>query len=153
MPGAVRLSYGEVAHHDRRGLPGNLGPDITMSTTETTDAFTIEHHGELTIVTATPALESVGSAVEMLAARLIVEPLKNEIEPVILFDLSQVSYFGSVFLAVMIRCWKIVLSKSGTMGLSGVSDHARELLHFTSLDQAWPIYKDRREAIDALLAE
>lgn len=125
----------------------------TTDSTDTTDAFTIERHGELTIVTATPALESVGLGLEILAAKLIVEPLKGEVEPILLFDLSQVTYFGSVFLAVMIRCWKIVLSKSGTMGLSGVSSHARELLHFTSLDQAWPIYNDRREAIDALLPE
>ncbi len=125
-----------------------------MSTTQTdTDAFTIERRGELMIVTASPALESVGAGFEDLAARLIIEPLKGEAEPVVLFDLSQVTYFGSVFLAVMIRCWKIVLARSGTMGLAGVSSHARELLHVTSLDQAWPIYADRREAIDALLTD
>ena len=124
-----------------------------MSTTETADAFTIERRGDLTIITATPALERVGDGLEDLAARLIVGPLKEEIEPVVLFDLSHVSYFGSVFLAVMIRCWKIVLEKSGTMVLAGVSTHARELLHVTSLDQSWPIYASRREAIDALMAD
>lgn len=124
-----------------------------MSTAETNDAFTIERHGELTIVTAAPSLESVGPGIEGLAARLIIEPLKDEVEPIVLFDLAQVSYFGSVFLAVMIRCWKLVLSRSGTMALSGVSSHARELLHVTSLDQAWPIYDDRREAVAALMAD
>jgi anti-sigma B factor antagonist len=124
-----------------------------MSTTETKDAFTIERRGELTIITANPLLETVGAGLEDLAARAIIEPLRDEVEPQVLFDLSQVSYFGSVFLAVMIRCWRLVLSKSGTMVLSGVSSHARELLHVTSLDQAWPIYGDRREAIDAMLAD
>jgi anti-sigma B factor antagonist len=124
-----------------------------MSTTETTDAFTIERHGEMTIITASPMLETVGAGLEDLAARAIIEPLRDDVEPQVLFDLSQVNYFGSVFLAVMIRCWRLVLSKSGTMVLSGVSAHARELLHITSLDQAWPIYGDRREAIDALLAD
>ena len=37
-------------------------------TIETQDAFTIERHGEMTIVTATPALESVGMGLEDLAA-------------------------------------------------------------------------------------
>ena len=124
-----------------------------MSETETSDAFTIERRGELTIVTANPALERAGSDIEAVAAELIIKPLKNEIEPVVLFDLSKVDYFGSVFLAIMIRCWKIVLSKSGTMGLAGVSPQARELLHMTSLDQAWPMYKDRREAIDAIVLD
>jgi anti-anti-sigma factor len=127
--------------------------DTSMSQVEKTDAFTIEKHGELTIVTAGSALESMGTGLESIAARLIVEPLMKELQPTLLFDLSGVTYFGSVFLAVMIRCWKIVLEKSGTMGLAGVSPHARELLHFTSLDQAWPIYDTRRQAIDALLAD
>ena len=124
-----------------------------MNTAAMQDAFTIERHGELTVITANPALESVGEGLEDLAARLIIEPLRDEVEPVVLFDLSLVKYFGSVFLAVMIRCWKIVLAKSGTMALAGVSSHARELLHVTSLDQAWPIYADRREAVDALMAD
>jgi anti-anti-sigma factor len=119
-------------------------------TIETQDAFTIERRGEMTIVTATPALESVGMGLEDSAARMIIEPLKDQDEPVVLFDLASVNYFGSVFLAVMIRCWKLVLAKSGTMALAGVSPHARELLHVTALDTAWPIYADRREAVDAL---
>jgi anti-anti-sigma factor len=119
-------------------------------TIETQDAFTIERRGEMTIVTATPALESVGMGLEDSAARMIIEPLKDQDEPVVLFDLASVNYFGSVFLAVMIRCWKVVLAKSGTMALAGVSPHARELLHVTALDTAWPIYADRREAVDAL---
>jgi anti-anti-sigma factor len=123
------------------------------TTTETQDAFTIERRGELTVITATPALEAVGDGLEDLAARVIIEPLRGQVEPVVLFDLSQVKYFGSVFLAVMIRCWKIVLAKSGTMALAGVSSHARELLHVTSLDQAWAIYADRREAVEALMAD
>ncbi len=123
------------------------------TTIATQDAFTIERHGELTIITANPALESVGEGLEDLAARLIIEPMKGEDEPVVLFDLSQVKYFGSVFLAVMIRCWKVVLAKSGTMALAGVSSHARELLHVTALDQAWPIYADRREAEASLMAD
>ena len=124
-----------------------------MKIAESQDVFTIERRGELTIITATPALEAVGDGLEDLAARVIIEPLRGQVEPVVLFDLSLVKYFGSVFLAVMIRCWKLVLAKSGTMALAGVSSHARELLHVTSLDQAWPIYADRREAVEALMAD
>lgn len=126
---------------------------MSSITTRSQDAFTIERSGELTIITANPALELVGEGLEDMAARLILEPLQGEDEPVVLFDLSQVKYFGSVFLAVMIRCWKLVLAKSGTMALAGVSSHARELLHITSLDTAWPIYADRKEAVESLMAD
>ena len=122
-------------------------------TSQPTDVLTIERHGDLTVVTANPELETSGEGLEETAAALLVEPLKAEAEPVVIFDLSRINYFGSVFLAIMIRCWKIIRAKNGTMVLAGVSSHAKELLHVTSLDQAWPIYKDCREAIDALTTD
>jgi anti-sigma B factor antagonist len=122
-------------------------------TSQPADVLTIERRGDITVVTANPELEASGEGLEEMAAALLVEPLKAEDEPVVIFDLSQVNYFGSVFLAILIRCWKIIRAKSGTMVLAGVSSHAKELLHVTSLDQAWAIYKDRREAIEALTSD
>jgi hypothetical protein len=39
------------------------------------------------------------------------------------------------------------------MALAGVSPHARELLRLTSLDMIWPMYKSRREAVEALTTD
>ena len=124
-----------------------------MSTTPSQDAFTIERRGDLTVVSALPALESIAMGLEEQAADLIFNPLRRDPEPLIVFDLSQVDYFGSVFLGVLLRCWKLVQAKGGTMALSGVSSRARELLHLTSLDFVWPIYANRREAVEALLSD
>ena len=124
-----------------------------MTTSQPQDVFTIERRGDLTVISATPALESIAVGLEEQAADLIFEPLRRDPEPLLVFDLSQVDYFGSVFLGVMLRCWKLVQAKGGTMALAGVSARAKELLHLTSLDFVWPIYGDRREAIDALSAE
>jgi anti-anti-sigma factor len=124
-----------------------------MSNSEPQDAFTIERRGDLTVVSAMPALESIAIGLEDQAAQLIFEPMRRDPEPLIVFDLSQVDYFGSVFLGVLLRCWKLVQAKGGTMALAGVSVRARELLHLTSLDFVWPIYADRREAVEALLAD
>jgi hypothetical protein len=55
-----------------------------------------------------------------------------------------------MFLALMIRCWKLALSQGGTMALCGVSNRTRELLRVTALDMVWPIYESKREAMDAL---
>ena len=86
---------------------------------------------------------------EEQAAELILKPLQRQENPLILFDLSQVDYFGSMFLALLIRCWKLALSKGGSMALSGVSPRTRELLRVTSLDIVWPIYDTRHEAMEA----
>jgi len=124
-----------------------------MSNPQSQDVFTIERRGELTVVSATPALESVAMGLEEQAAELIFDPIRHDAEPLIVFDLSKVDYFGSVFLGVMLRCWKMVQAKGGSMALAGVSARAKELLHLTSLDFVWPIYADRREAVEALLSD
>lgn len=124
-----------------------------MTTPQSPDAFTIERRGVVTVISATPALETIAMGLEQQAADLIFTRIDSIEEPLILFDLSRVDYFGSVFLAVLLRCWKMVMAKGGTMALAGVSDRAKELLHLTSLDFVWPIYADRREAVEALSAD
>jgi anti-anti-sigma factor len=124
-----------------------------MNTPQAQDAFTIEVHGELTLISAMPALETLEYSLEEQVAALIMEPLRHQENPLLVFDLSQVDYFGSMFLALLLRCWKVVQARGGMMALSGVSPNARELLRLTSLDIVWPIYGNRREAMDALLAD
>ena len=113
------------------------------------DAFIIERHGDITVITATAALERLAFRLEEQAAELILKPLQCQENPLILFDLSQVDYFGSMFLALLIRCWKLALSQGGSMALSGVSQRTRELLRITSLDTVWPIYDSKPEAMEA----
>ncbi len=114
------------------------------------DAFTIERHGDITVITATAALERLAFRLEEQAAELILKPLQRQENPLILFDLSQVDNFGSMFLALLIRCWKLALTHGGSMALSGVSQRTRELLRITSLDTVWPIYDSKPEAMEAL---
>ena len=97
------------------------------------DAFTIERHGDITVITATPALERLAFA-------------RRESET---HHGCHVDYFGSMFLELLIRCWKLALSQGGSMALSGVSQRTRELLRVTSLDIVWPIYDSKSEAMEA----
>lgn len=129
------------------------GRPSMKSNSDSQDVFTIERHGDVTLIAATPALETLDSGLEEYAADLIMNPLRNQDNPLVVFDLSQVNYFGSMFLAVLLRCWKLSMAQGGMMVLSGVSEHARELLRITSLDMVWPIYSTRREAMEALLAD
>lgn len=124
-----------------------------MTTPHNQDAFTIERHGELTLITATPKLEDLSFELEEEAATLIMEPFRHQENPLVVFDLSRVDYFGSMFLALLLRCWKLVQARGGMMALAGVSPRAKELLRMTSLDIVWPIYASRREAMEALLAD
>jgi anti-anti-sigma factor len=122
----------------------------TKNPSSADEAFTIERHGDLTVISATRSLERIEYDLEEQVADLILKPLRRQENPLIIFDLSQVDNFGSMFLALLIRCWKLALSQGGTMALSGVTERTRELLRVTALDMVWPIYESKREAIDAM---
>jgi anti-sigma B factor antagonist len=117
------------------------------------EMFTIERHGDLTIITATRSLETIEFGLEEQVADMVLSPLRGQENPLIVFDLSQADNFGSMFLALLIRCWKLAMSQGGTMALSGVTDRTRELLRVTALDMVWPMYESRREAMEALLLD
>jgi len=84
------------------------------------------------------------------AAELVLAPIKEQAVPMVLIDLSDIDFFGSVFLSLLLRCWKVVATRNGSMVLSGASSAARELLRLTALDTLWPIYDTADEAIEAL---
>ena len=113
----------------------------------------MERHGDLILYIATPALETIDAGLETQVAEVILSPLSRLSGPLVVFDLAAVNYFGSMFLTLLIRCWKLTSAKGGMMALSGVSPQAKELLHVTSLDMLWPMYATRREAMEALLSD
>jgi anti-sigma B factor antagonist len=119
----------------------------------TDEAFMFERHGDLTVITATEAIERIDFGLEEHVADLVLKPLRRQENPLIVFDLSRVNNFGSMFLALLIRCWRLAVSQGGSMALSGVTERTRELLRVTALDTVWPIYETKREAMDALLLE
>jgi anti-sigma B factor antagonist len=124
-----------------------------MNAPRSEDAFTIERHGEVTLIAASRALEAMDPTLIDGAAALMLEPLRMQEMPLVVIDLSGIEFFGSAFLALLIRCWKLATVRGGLMVLAGASERSRDLLRITSLDMVWPIYDDRRAAIDSLLAD
>ncbi len=116
------------------------------------DSFQIEWHGNCVVVIPAAEIESMKWDLIEPAASIILGPLKDKSVPMVIFDLSQVGYFGSVFLALLLRCHKLVKINGGELVLCGTSEMARELLRITSLDTLWAIYESREEALAALTA-
>ena len=112
--------------------------------------FTIEKHGDALVVAPAGTAESLEWQGVKQAAGLVLEPIQDADVPLVVFDLSALSYFGSVFLALLLQCHKIVKSRGGELVIAGVSDPARELLRITALDTLWAIYESRDEALDAI---
>jgi anti-anti-sigma factor len=112
--------------------------------------FKIEQKGQTTIIRPPQEVESLRWELIEQAAEVVLQPLRERDVPLVLIALDKVNYFGSVFLSLLLRCWKLTSSRGGTMVLSGVSARARELLEVTALDTLWAIYDDEAEALQAL---
>jgi anti-sigma B factor antagonist len=117
------------------------------------DAFRIERHGDVAVVIPSSEVELLQWDLIEEASDLVLGPVTHLDEPLVIFDLSEVEFFGSVFLSLLLRTWKTVYQKGGAMVLCGVSDQARELLKLTALDTLWAIYDSREEAMQILESE
>jgi anti-anti-sigma factor len=120
-----------------------------MSDTQSDD-FRLEFHGGAVVITPADNVEEMRWDLIEQAAEIVMEPLADMSVPLVVFDLSKVGYFGSVFLALLLRCHKFVKSRGGEMVLCGATATARELLRVTALDTIWAIYDTRDEALEAL---
>ena len=112
--------------------------------------FRIEWHSGTLVVIPGGDIESMKWDLIEQAAEIVMAPLGETDVPLVSFDLSEVSYFGSVFLSLMLRCHKAVKPLGGELVLCGASDMAEELLRGTALDTLWAIYPSREQAIEAL---
>ncbi len=113
-------------------------------------AIRIERHGDIAVIIPASEVESMQWDLIEQAAEIVLAPLRREPAGGVVVDLSQVSYFGSVFLSLLLRCHKMVKQQGGEVVLCGASERARELLRLTALDTIWAIYDTRDQAIEAL---
>jgi anti-anti-sigma factor len=116
------------------------------------ESFELKNQGGCIVVIPAANVEGMRWDLIEPAAAIILEPMKAQLVPMVIFDLSSIAYFGSVFLALLLRCHKLVKSRGGELVLCGPSKTARELLRVTSLDTLWAIYDSREEALTALAA-
>lgn len=126
------------------------GHDMSRTATQG-ESFEIQRRGDIVIVEPSPEVESMSDAMIEQAAQLVLAPLKDDPPSGIIFDLSRVNYFGSLFITFLLRC-HLQLKKQGDgeLVLAGVSDRVRELLRMTNLDTLWALYDTRQEALEAV---
>lgn len=117
---------------------------------QTNDDFRLEWHGNTVVITPASNVEAMNWDLIEQAAEIVMAPLKSQQSPMVIFDLNEVSYFGSVFLALLLRCHTAVKSRGGELVICNASKMAKELLKITALDTLWAIYDSKEEALEAL---
>jgi anti-anti-sigma factor len=120
-------------------------------TTEThSQSFRVERHGDIAVIIPSPEVESMQENLIEQAAQMVLAPLRKDPPAGLVIDLSQVKFFGSVFISFLLKCHMLVKKHGSEVVLAGASTRIRELLHLTALDTLWALYDTRAEALAAL---
>jgi anti-sigma B factor antagonist len=121
-----------------------------MAAESSSQSFRVERHGDIAVIIPSPEVESMHENLIQQAAQMVLAPLREDPPAGLVIDLSQVNYFGSVFISFLLRCHMLVKKHGSEVVLAGASERVRELLHLTALDTLWALYDTRDEALQAL---
>jgi anti-sigma B factor antagonist len=113
-------------------------------------SFRVEWHGDIAVITPAPEVESMPENLIQQASEMVLAPLRKAPPAGLVIDLSQVKFFGSVFISFLLKCHMLAKRHGSEIVLAGASPRARELLHLTALDTLWALYDTLDEALDAL---
>src|SRR5437879_9976894 len=122
---------------------------MTAQSTQS-QSFRVERHGDIAVIIPAPEVESMPENLIQQAAEIVLAPLRKEPPAGLVIDLSQVKFFGSVFISFLLKCHMLVKKHGSEVVLAGASERIRELLHLTALDTLWALYNTRAEALQAL---
>jgi anti-sigma B factor antagonist len=112
--------------------------------------FRVERHGDIAVIVPASEVESMPESLITQAAELVLAPLRQDPPAGLVIDLSQVKFFGSVFISFLLKCHMLVKKHGSEVVLAGTSDRIRELLHLTALDTLWAIYDTQSQAVESL---
>ena len=65
----------------------------------------------------------------------------------VIVDLSQLPYFGSMLIDLLVVLWRLIGRRDGRLILYKPSAIGREVLSAAKLDQLWPLAETREDAI------
>ncbi len=115
-----------------------------MTTNDAPFRFTQE--GNLSILTLLPELNNVQWGEIDAIGTQVLSSLESQAHPLLIVDLSPLSYMGSAMVALIVRAWKATQPKKGKICVICPHASVREVLKLAALDKVWDIVDDMDEA-------
>src|SRR5258708_13561925 len=101
---------------------------MTVETTQR-ESFRIEKHGDIAVIIPSPEVESMPENLIQQAAQMVLAPLRADPPAGLVIDLSQVRFFGSVFISFLLRCHILSKKHSSEADLAWAPPPHQDLLH------------------------
>ena len=113
--------------------------------------FEIEQHGESMILTPNADMGELDHERISVGMKKVLEALEQAptVKNLVL-DFHRTTYYGSTALGYFVRLWKTICTRRGRMAFCNLSDHEREILTITRLDNLWAICGSRDEALKSV---
>ena len=103
----------------------------------------------VTVVAFGPEFERIDESMIATIGEVFGQVTSQKRRPLVV-DLSNTKFFGSSFIEMLFRLWNSAKDEKGHgFALAGVSDYCQEIMSVTNLQQLWPMYKARHQAVEA----
>jgi anti-anti-sigma factor len=112
--------------------------------------YKIEEAGDTIVVVPTVDLRELDYQGMEEGASKILDLLNGTGIKNVVLDFHKTDYYGSTALGFFVKLWKRVRVRNGRMAFCNVSAHEEEILQITNLDQMWPTYSSKNEALEAV---
>jgi len=110
----------------------------------------ISRQQDVTVVELGPSYQSLDAGVLQDVTGVLLTEATRADPPRMVLDLSATSYLGSAFIELLVRAWKRLTERGGTMVLCGLRPYCAEVLRVTRLDHLWKTFPTRDQAVAAL---
>lgn len=124
-----------------------------LSTTENSEIsqfLTIEEENNKLIFTLRRELVSAEWSTIEQVGEAVLAPIEEKKKPQVLMDLSQLEHMGSSMVAMLVRVWKEVKEKDGTIVFVSEQNGIYEVLKLAGLAKVWTIKDNRQDALNLL---
>jgi anti-anti-sigma factor len=110
----------------------------------------VSRREDVTVIELGPSYQSLDVCVlEDVAGVLLTEATRAD-PPRMVLDLSATSYIGSAFVELLVRAWKRLAERGGTLVLCGLRPLCAEVLRVTRLDHLWKAFPTQDQAVATL---
>lgn len=105
---------------------------------------------DVTIIELDPSYDSLDDRVLDEFGGMLLSEAAHADPPRLVLDFSRTTFIGSSFIELMVRAWRRLQQRNGSMVVCGVQPFCLEILQITRLTSIWNVYPTRREAVDAM---
>jgi len=116
----------------------------------TQQVFEISKQQDVTIIKISAHFRALDELHIVNVSNRLIETVEAIDPPLVVIDLSEVTFFGSSFLEVLFRLWNMINKRGGELSLSGLQEHCAEVVHISHLDSLWQHFDDSTQAVEYL---